>query len=148
MQSVQYKSDNNVNVNTMLANASPMSSFETIERHTGYWSIRLRKPENRFLRQKPLRVLFPGDLRVATIPHHDRDCRVSLASRRLGEDMHQPLHWLRGDFDYGKNLTVVIRGQDCWCWCCEKAEQTDGNRLVPPTKGRCGGQADGVRVRV
>ncbi|CAK9037621.1 unnamed protein product [Durusdinium trenchii] len=27
-------------------------------------------------------------------------------------DMHQPLHWLRGDFDYGKNLTVVIRGQD------------------------------------
>ena len=27
-------------------------------------------------------------------------------------DMHQPLHWLRGDFEYGRNMTIVVKGQE------------------------------------
>lgn len=27
-------------------------------------------------------------------------------------DMHQQLHWLRGDFEYGRNITVVAKGKE------------------------------------
>ena len=41
---------------------------------------------------------------------------------RALEDMHQPLHWLRGPSDYGRNITVVSRGEefslfDFWVGC-------------------------------
>jgi hypothetical protein len=45
---------------------------------------------------------------------HNLDPRPPAFFFCIGEDMHQPLHWLRGDFEYGRNITVVAKGKENW----------------------------------